>query len=579
MTSVGARDTVGAMLRPTLALAIAAALAGCGDNFDADLKAVDDAPYLSTGGATGEPPTTGPDTATAGTTAASITGDDGATTGGAILTTDAGASTTTGADTGEDADSSSGGVLPPPMILEVEMPAKIALAGPVLFTTTTTNATSARAKLDGVDIGALQDEGGGVFSGAVAIYGAVDNGAHVLEVIAERENLADHRSVPFEVNAPATGTVAWAVAGPAGSRTRRIAFTAERDVIEAGTLVIAGVQRPMIRKLAGSTGAELWAKGTIVLDDREGWAVDVAVAPDGHLWVAMNVRTAPNVWRPRIVRLDAAGHPTGIEVPAEAGQTVTAIDNDGTGGCVAVGFAGSGQTDTDVVVWRMNGEHVAVLGGKPWDYMPKADSKPHKFTDLATDVVVRDGVAWLVGLSVGAHDDIEKMFSRGFVLRMNIDTGGVLGPVIIAPLSGAWTQSKFFGAAAHPDGVLVTGNACNDACDSQRVETALYTATGARPWFRPEMPLATAQGNAVALNSHGGVVVAVTMREGAALRGHLLGRVVYDDQAAPFSVPFPASKEDSEASAVASDAFDRIAGGGYRTLGGITESRTILAHP
>ena len=45
----------------------------------------------------------------------------------------------------------------------------------------------------------------------------------------------------------------------------------------------ASVQRPMIRKLSGLTGAELWAEGTIVLDDREGWAVDVAVAPDGDL--------------------------------------------------------------------------------------------------------------------------------------------------------------------------------------------------------------------------------------------------------------------------------------------------------
>lgn len=568
------------MLRPTIALAIAVALPGCADNFAADLKAVEDAPYLSTGGATDDAPTTDPDVGTtAGTTAASTTGDDGETTDGAMVTSGAGDSTMTGTDAGEDTySSSSGGALPPPTILEVDMPGKVALAGPVSFTTTTANATSARAKLDGVDIGALQDDGGGVFSGAVAIYGAVDNGAHVLEVIAVREELADHRSVPFEVNAPATGTVALAVAGPAGSRTRRIALTAERDVIEAGTLVIAGVQRPMIRKLSGVTGAELWAKGTIVLDDREGWAVDVAVAPDGHLWVAMNVRTAPNVWRPRIVELDAAGHPTGVEVPAEAGQTVTGIDNDGTGGCVAVGFASSGQTDTDVIVWRMNGEHVAVLGGKPWDFLPNVKSEPHKFTDIATDVVVRDGVAWIVGMSVGLHDNF-KTASRGFVLRMDIDTAGVLGPVIIAPPSDFWTQSKFFGAAAHPDGVLVTGNACNGTCDSERIETALYTAAGGRPWFRPELASVSARGNAVALNAHGGVVVAVTMREGAALRGYLLGRTVYDDQAAPFSVPFPASKEDSEASAVAIDEFNRIAGGGYRTLGGVTESRTILAHP
>jgi len=280
--------------------------------------------------------------------------------------------------------------------------------------------------------------------------------------------------------------------------------------------------------------------------------------------------------QPRVY--EHVGEGTGVEVSAEAGQTVTGIDNDGTGGCVAVGFAGTGQADTDVVVWRMNGEHVPVLGGEPWDYLPPGEIIPHKFTDIATDVVVRDGVAWIVGMSIGKHDAVPEPRSRGFVVRMDIDTAGVLGPVIIAPNSAAWSQSKFFGATAHPDGILVTGNACNNACDSQRVETALYSAAGVRLWLRPEMPSATAYGSAVALNAHGGVVVAVTIREGTALRGFLLGRVVYD-QAELFSVPFPASKEDSEASAVAIDEFDRIAGGGYRTLGGVTEARTILAHP
>jgi hypothetical protein len=324
------------MLRPTLTLTVAlvAALAGCADNFDEDLKAVQDAPYLSTGGTTGMAPTTGPGTSADGTTGASASGDDdGKTTGGAVGTTGANSSdiTTSGDDTsGADGNSSSGGELPPPTIQDVDMPVKVALAGPVPFTATTMYATSARALLDGVDIGALHDDGDGVFSGTVPIYGSVDNGDHVLEVIAERDDLSDDWLAPFTVTAPAPGTVAWAMAGPAGSRTRRNALTAERDVLEVGTLVIDGAQRPVIRKLSGLTGADLWDEGPIVLDDHEGWAVDVAVAPDGQLWVAMNVRLAPNVWRPRIVLLDPAGQFTGIEVPAEAGQTVTGLDNDGT---------------------------------------------------------------------------------------------------------------------------------------------------------------------------------------------------------------------------------------------------------
>lgn len=71
----------------------------------------------------------------------------------------------------------------------------------------------------------------------------------------------------------------------------------------------------------------------------------------------------------------------------------------------------------------------------------------------------------------------------------------------------------------------------------------------------------------------------MTRREGTALRGYVLGRDANDAQVELFSVPFPASNQDSEASAVAIDAFDRVSGGGYRTVGGVTEARTILAHP
>lgn len=564
-------------VRPVPASILALAM-GCNSPTYLAITAEQDALSESSGsipgateGTSGATPTSS--SAGEGTEGVGDVSDAGGTSTGAGFTSDGAASTSSG---GGDGDSSSGGALPPPVIVDVDMPDPVELAGPAPFTAITEYATSARARLDGVDIGMLQDEGGGVFSGVVAIFGAVDNGAHVLEVIAEREDLADQRSVPFEVSTPAPGTAAWAMAGPVGSSTRRISLTPEGDVIEVGTLVIAGAQRPVIRKRSGVTGAEQWAEGTIVLDDREGWAADVAVAPDGGLWVAMNVREAANKWRPRIALLDAAGHFTGVEVPAEAGQTVTSIDNDGTGGCVAAGFAGTGLGDTDVLVWRVNGDHVPVLSGKPWDYQP-ADKFPHKFTDIATDVVVQDGVVWIVGMSVGQHDNIENLFSRGFILRMDLATAGVLGPIIIAPPSGSWKQSKFFGAVAHPDGIVVTGNACDAICDTQHVETALYTAVGARPWFRSELPSTVAYGSAVALDAHDGVAVAVTMRDGAALRGFLLGRVVYD-QATPFSVPFPASKEDSEASGIAIDSFDQLFGAGYRTFGDVTEARVVRAH-
>ena len=559
-------------------LALPLALVACGDDFERNLKEADMYPLLSTGEATGVAPTTGPGT---GANEPTSTG-----TGGGEATTidettgESGSGSGTGDATAVDPGTSTSvpGELLLPEVLEIDVPSKVSVAGPVPFTATTLHAASARARLDGVDLGPLTDEGGGLYSGAVAIYGSVDAGDHVLEVIAENGILSDVHSAMFTVDTPAPGSPAWTMAGPTGSRTRRIAVTPEGDVLEVGTLASGGVARPAIRKRSGVTGAELWPGGTIVLDDRQGEAVDVAVAPDGRLWVAMNVREALNKWRPRIVLLDAAGKMTGVEVPTATGHTVQGIASDGAGGCFAVGFAGTGFGDADVVVWRMNEALVPVLSGKTWDYVPVLEQGVHTFSDFATDVVVRDGVGWIVGFSDGLHDPKDAKRSRGIIVRMNVDTAAVLGPVIIAPKSDPWTQSMFFGAAAHPAGVLVTGTGCDNACDVQRVETALYTDAGARSWFRPEKPAAQARGNDVAVGEHDVIVVAATMGAGAEAQGLVFGRVLYGNGDA-FNAPFPASKEPSEALGAAVGPFDRIYAGGYRTFGGVPDAWVLHLHP
>lgn len=563
-----------------LVLSVALVLAACAGDFDALKQKGDGYPLASTGETTeGVPTTSGGDvgTTTSGAGGTTGIGETAGTSDEASAGDSSGESQVSGG-AGETGSSSGEEPALPPEIVEIEVPAKVSVAGPVAFTATTVHAMTARARLDGVDVGGLKDEGGGVFSGVLAIYGSVDNGEHVLEVVAESGELSDQKSVGFTVSTPAPGTAAWTMAGPTGSRTRQISVTPEGDVIEVGTRTIAGVARPAIRKRDGVTGVELWPEGTIVLDEREGEAVDVAVAPDGRLWVAMNVREAPNKWRPRIVRLDAAGHWEGVEVPAAAGQTVRGIDNDGTGGCFAVGFASTGFGDTDVAVWRMTGEAVPVLSAKAWDYVP-VDQLAHTFTDVATDVVVRDGVAWVVGFSIGDHDAKDQIPARGVIVRMDVDAGNVLGPAIVAPKSDPWTQSMFLGGAGHPDGVLVTGNACNTACDTQRVESAVYTAQGARFWFRPEKPSTVAYGSAVARSSHGTVVVAATIREGTALRGYLLGRSDINNLTEIFNAAFPPSKEPSEAMGAAVGPYDRVYGGGYRTFGGVAEAWAVHMHP
>jgi hypothetical protein len=194
--------------------------------------------------------------------------------------------------------------------------------------------------LDGADAGELIDAGGGLFTGALPVRGAIDNGWHDVVVIAKQGPHEDSRSVGYTVEAPAPGTEAWSLAGPDGSRTNRVAVTPEGDLIEVGQTEVGGVPRPTIRKRSGVTGAELWPEGTIELDTREGGAVDVAVLPDGRMWVAMNVRPPGKDQRPRIALLDADGHATGIEIEGTAGRVVRALAADAEGGCFAAGLAG-----------------------------------------------------------------------------------------------------------------------------------------------------------------------------------------------------------------------------------------------
>jgi hypothetical protein len=81
--------------------------------------------------------------------------------------------------------------------------------------------------LDGADAGELIDAGGGLFTGALPVHGAIDNGWHDVEVIAKQGPYEDSQPDGFTVSTPAPGTEAWSQAGPDGSRTNRVAVTPE----------------------------------------------------------------------------------------------------------------------------------------------------------------------------------------------------------------------------------------------------------------------------------------------------------------------------------------------------------------
>src|SRR5690606_32267639 len=99
----------------------------------------------------------------------------------------------------------------------------------------------------------------------------------------------------------------------------------------------------------------------------------------------------------------------------------------------------------DIVAWRMNGAHVPVFSAKPWDYLP-VNNPEHSFSDYAFDVIVKDGAAWVVGASDGKHEHpLDDM--RGLIVRMDVETGAPLDPVIVAPRLGSWRHSQYLSAA------------------------------------------------------------------------------------------------------------------------------------
>jgi len=508
-----------------------------------------------TGSTTGAP-TTSP------TTGADGSGSDSAASEGATVDASTG--------TGAEADTAADGELVPPRILGVDVPASVHLAGPVDVQVTAEHATAVRATLDGVELQPFEAQGGGVWWGTAPIFGAVDNGDHVIEVTATNGPLAaSWPPVPFTVSTPAPGGQAWVGLAPPASTTRRAAVTAEGDLIEVGAAEVEGVMKPAIRKRSAANGGELWPEGTIVLDAREGSADAVAVRADGWIWVAMNVANPNKKWQPRIVLLDADGHVTGVEPLAEPGPTVRGIAATDDGGFFAVGFGGSGFGDMDVVHWRMTGEDVATASAKPWDYWPEgqADLK-HSFDDLAFDVVVADGVAWVVGASTGKHE-IDAPRSRGIVVRLDVNSGAALGPAIVAEPVNVWRRSMFLAAGHHPDGVVVTGNETADDGTTQRITVQVFDATGGRTYYLGEWPAPVAYGTGVAWSAHGVALASGVVHDGGGLRGVLYGRGGLG-QAFDHLLP---GNEPSAANGLALDAYEQVYLVGERTLAGVRQAR------
>lgn len=515
--------------------------------------------------ATEEPPAT-----TSTSTGAVPTTSGGATPG---TTTGDATGTTTTASTGVTPGStgSTGEAIEPPTIDKVVFPTEIVAAGPVELEVWTQHTAKVTASIAGIAFDmSLDGSKGGVFTGIVPIH-SPDKGEHTLMVFAQNGDLPPAQEQrEFTVKVPATGTLAWEKFGPPGSVTEALAVSDGAIVYEVGAIEVDALERPSLQLRSGITGEALWPEGPHQLDDREGRAVAVAVAADGDVWVAMNIRDGGQ-WRPRIVQLELSGTPTDLDIEGAPGTSVQALAADDIGGCIAVGFGPSPMGDSDVRIWRLNHKAEPLIDGQAWDYQPKGQE--HEFSDFAFAVAVDGDAAWIAGASHGKHDLPPEV--RGMILRVDVDTLESLGPVLVAPSLGVMTQSTFNGAALAPDGLLVTGNECDKSCTHQRISLTHYTPDGLRTarYVGPQMSVA--HGASVARNTHGVSLVAANEKPALVLRGSMLGHVAGSKPV--FDVPLPG--QTSETAAAAAGPYGWMFWGGSTTSNQIRRAHVAKLHP
>lgn len=486
-------------------------------------------------------------------------------------------STSTGGEGG-----TTGAPIAPPSIVGLELPLEVQAAGPMQVQVHARHTATAELTLDGAQTFPLVGDGDGdgdgvqVFSGVVPIHGSADQGPHVLTATARREDLQDSVSKRFTVTAPSAGVFAWERFGGAGSRTTRLAVTPGGEVYEAGAFEINGLARPAVRLREPLTGADLWAEGARVLDVREGAVADLDLAPDGRVWIAMNVLEG-DTWIARIAAFSPEMDPLGLE-QEKPYATVEGVASDSASGHLAVGFGTSLFGDKDLLTWRMTAAGAPILSGYPWDYAPSKDSE-HSFDDFAFDVVIdrQTDEAWIVGGTQGEHEGIELNHElRGLLMHIDIDTLQDISPVFVVPPAGAVRQSVFYSVWLEPESVLVSGYQCDAKCLAQSVLATRYDFAGVPTWGYSSPPTTVAIGHGIASDSHGTVLIAAAIQEDMLLRGYLLGRTGASEAFAP--VAFPGTGTSSAASVVVGP-YDWPFTGGKVTKDGVVQGYVMHTHP
>lgn len=351
-------------------------------------------------------------------------------------------------------------------------------------------------------------DSGTLFTGEIVVFGESWNGDHEVVAVASRgEEVSEPRSEWFEVQAPAAGGEVWLDKGwIVPSYGNAVDVDDQGDVLELFTSPTPNGQECYLRRLDG-TGTSVWfggARWIAPFEDCVG--EDVKFAPDGTIWVLVNVYK-DGFGRWQLWHLDDDGQPLG-QTP-EVGNLAhmgRGLDVNTDGDVLLCGVRPETQTDDDA--WVRLEPAASKPWTVPWDYLSPVINKAHKFSEQTQDCAFIEDRIVVVGEAWGEHvQGNPAKQNRGFTVEFSL-SAMKLGEVV-NPAALAWHSGH---NAVAPDGMggyVAVGYNC------EAMITPCNSTVGSLRWFslgakevKPQPVAAARRLYDVALSPAGYAVVA-----------------------------------------------------------------------
>jgi len=349
-------------------------------------------------------------------------------------------------------------------------------------------------------------DGGTLFTGEIVVFGESWNGDHEVVAVASRgEKVSEPRSEWFTVEAPAAGGEAWLEKSPlVPSYGNAVDVDDQGDVLELFTSPTPNGQECYLRR-RDENGVSVWIGGARWIAPFEDCVgEDVKFAPDGTIWVLVNVYEG-GFGRWQLWHLDDDGMPLG-QTPQVGSLTHLGrgLDVNAAGDVLLCGTAPATQDDD---AWVRLQPAASVPWTVPWDYL-NVEKIAHKFSEWTKDCAFVEDRIVVVGEAWGEHQQGNPTKQkRGFVLELSFAAATLAE--VVNPATFAWHSSNQAIAPDGESGYVTVGYNC------EPMVTPCNDWKGALRWFSPggaELKVQLVTGvallNDVALSPAGYAVVA-----------------------------------------------------------------------